>query len=434
MRVSTFSMVLCATTVLAQTSAPVGAPIPGAKADGVTDDTAALQRALDAAAGRTLYLPAGRYLLAGSLNLPARTVLRGEAMGLAGATGTVLLSTVGAGREDGPGCLVMQPGSAIDGLAIEYPAQGTEGEPVKYPYSITGAPSTRIQNVFLLNPYQGINLDFCHLNLVRDVWGEPLRIGISVNHCSDISRIENIHFWPYYTNAKPSLRQWVQDHGVAFQFGRSDWQYATNLFSYGYHTGFRFHTATRVEGRPGGEGGVSNGQFCGVGADRCVLGIDVENAFAIGVSFTNSLFAPFGAVEGSRAVWLRPGNTGNLTLTNCAFWAVPSSLFQVDAGSLNLSACNIQEWAVLVKDAPCFVAGGGRLSVNGCTFNRDGYLALLEGAQTRALFSGIMGKDALTMVNRIGARAVLGANSPAIQVLETPPNPTPGAPTAPGPR
>jgi hypothetical protein len=395
-------------------AADLPAPSLGTRGDGVTDDTAALQRALDAAAGQTLVLPAGRYRVAGSLNLPGRTVLRGAEMGPAGATGTVLLSSVGAGREDGPGCVVMQPGSVLENLAIEYPDQVTAGEPTKYPYAVTGAPSVRIENLFLLNPYQGINLDFCHLNQVRNIWGEPLKIGLNVDHCSDISRIENIHFWPYYTNAKPSLRQWVQEHGVAFQFGRSDWQYCSASFSYGYHTGFRFHTSTPVAGRPGGEGGVTNGQFSGVGADRCVVGSDAENVFAIGVSFTNSLFAPFGAVEGSRAVWLRGQNTGNLTLVNCNFWAVPSTLFEVEAGSLNLSACTIQEWALLVKDAPCIIARGGRLNVNGCTFNQNGYLASLEGDATRALFSGNMGKDALTLANRIGDRAVFGANSPAL--------------------
>ena len=411
----------CAATSAAEVTAPLSASSLGAKADGVTDDTPALQAALNAAAGQTLSLPAGRYRVAGSLNLPARTVLRGADTGVASRTGTVLLSSFGAGREDGPGCVVMQPGSVLESLAIEYPEQVSEGEPTPYPYAITGAPSVRIEKLFLLNPYQGINLDFCHLNQVRDVWGEPLKTGISVDHCSDISRLENIHFWPYYTHAKPSLRQWVQDHGVAFQFGRSDWQFCSASFAYGYHTGFRFYTSSPVAGRPGGEGGVSNGQFMGVGADRCVVGIDAENLFSIGVSFTNSFVAPFGAVEGSRAVWLRGQNTGNLALVNCNFWAVPGTLFQVEGGSLNLTACNVQEWALRVKDAPCIVARGGRLNVNGCTLNQNGYLASLEGDATRALFSGNMGKDALSIVNRIGDRAVFGANSPALELMEAPP-------------
>lgn len=53
----------------------------GAQADGVKDDTAAIQGALAAAetnGGGVVYLPRGRYALSDALNIPRRTVLRGE--------------------------------------------------------------------------------------------------------------------------------------------------------------------------------------------------------------------------------------------------------------------------------------------------------------------------------------------------------------------
>ena len=412
--------VLATAAALLLCSACTGATLSvldfGATADGTTDDTTAIQRALDEAgktAGTTVQLPLGRYLIAGSLHVRPSTVLRGEYHAMGRERGTVLLSTFGKGETDGPGCIVMGPGTTVRNIAVNYPEQDAEaGEPVAYPYAITGAPSSHIEHVFLFNPYQGINLDGCHLNLVRNVWGEPLRVGIHSDHTYDVSRIENVHFWPYFTLGKP-LREWVQQNGVAFEFGRSDWQSVTNTFCYGYHTGYRFF---RTEAARDGAyaAGTTNGSFFGIGADRAVIGIDVEGCFDIGVSVTNGMFGPFGAVDESRAVLLRETNTGNLSLVNCNFWAITNMVAEVQGGSLSLTGCNIHAWALLKKDAPCFRATGGRLKVNSCTLNQGGLLAELTGEETAALFMGNMGTEPLTVANEIGERAVFGLNVPPI--------------------
>lgn len=393
----------------------------GALADGKSDATAAFQKALDAAAkerGSTVYAPAGTYLVAGTIRVPPGATLKGDYSGPGGLHGTILLATGGKGKTEGPGCIVLSGGSGVRNIAIRYPEQTSDAKkPIPYPYAITADGYTRMEDIFLHNPYQGINLDGAHANVVRNIWGEPLKIGINVDHCYDISRIENVHFWPHFTLDKP-LRAWVQQNGTAFQFGRSDWQYCFNTFCFGYHTGYRFYRTGEVKPNPQVTypAGATNGNFVGIGADKCAIAIDVEDSFNIGVSITNGEFAPFGVTD-SRGVLLRKGNTGNLTLVNCNFWAVPATLIEVQDGSLNLSACNIHEWAVAREGQPAMIAAGGRLNVNGCTFNRGGKLAILDGANTRAIFSGNMGTDPLTVVNHIGGRAVFAANNPGIKVV-----------------
>jgi pectate lyase-like protein len=62
-----------------------------AAGDGVSDDTAALQRALAQAAGRAVYLPAGRYLVTRALEVRAGTAVYGESR-----SGTVIKLADGA--------------------------------------------------------------------------------------------------------------------------------------------------------------------------------------------------------------------------------------------------------------------------------------------------------------------------------------------------
>jgi len=55
--------------------------LPGVKADGITDDTAAIQKALDGQAklGGKVYLSPGKYLVKGSIGIPAGVSLGGSA-------------------------------------------------------------------------------------------------------------------------------------------------------------------------------------------------------------------------------------------------------------------------------------------------------------------------------------------------------------------
>ena len=85
---SSMMMIVVWQFVLASTtSGQVSAPPPGsidvlqlgARADGQTDDTAAIQKALDLAGkrGGVVRLPAGRFLVAGSLRIPVGAALVG---------------------------------------------------------------------------------------------------------------------------------------------------------------------------------------------------------------------------------------------------------------------------------------------------------------------------------------------------------------------
>ena len=79
----------------------------GAVGDGKTDCTAAFKRALNdlkAIGGGTVFVPGGRYVIKGELEIPASTTLRGEwsspGTGMK-LTGTILMAYSGRGQEEG---------------------------------------------------------------------------------------------------------------------------------------------------------------------------------------------------------------------------------------------------------------------------------------------------------------------------------------------
>jgi hypothetical protein len=79
----------------------------GAKADGVTDDTAAIQKALDDAGktGGRAWLPPARYLVKGSLRIPPGVTLQGvmeSPVWTEPLNGSIIVATGGRDNEDGP--------------------------------------------------------------------------------------------------------------------------------------------------------------------------------------------------------------------------------------------------------------------------------------------------------------------------------------------
>ncbi|HVV00874.1 MAG TPA: glycosyl hydrolase family 28-related protein, partial [Verrucomicrobiae bacterium] len=177
----------------------------GAKGDGKTDDTAAFQKALDAAAkagGGTVLAPRGNYLFRGHLEIPDAVALRGiwESVpahegirnpGLPGPEedGTTFLVTENKGTEDGPAFITLHNNSTLKGVVIYYPDQDPATEPKPYPWAIAmRGKNPAVRAVELLNPYNGIDAMHNERHLIRDVQGQPLRRGILVDDIYDIGR------------------------------------------------------------------------------------------------------------------------------------------------------------------------------------------------------------------------------------------------------
>src|SRR5579872_3918414 len=129
-------------TAFASGSAGAQGKPPGVVGDGKTDDTAAIQAALDAMGktGGTVFLPSAAYLIAGSLTVPTGVTIQGSwDVPHHGAwdKGTTLLLTGGRGQENGPPAITLRQTSALRGVTMIWPEE-TADNIVAYPWAVHG--------------------------------------------------------------------------------------------------------------------------------------------------------------------------------------------------------------------------------------------------------------------------------------------------------
>jgi len=347
----------------------------GAKGDGKTDDTAAFQRALDAAGeagGGVVYAVRGNYFFAGHLNVPRAVTLKGiwESVpshpGLRNQEtakptddGTTFLVTENEGKEDGAPFITLNDNSTLKGVVVYYPQQKTDEAPKAYPWAVAmRGKNPAVLDVELLNPYNGIDASHNERHLIRDVHGQPLRRGIFVDAIYDIGRIENVHFNPWWS-VKPRLFDWQMAHGEAFIFARSDWQYVLNTFCFGYQTGYKFIKSKT---------GVCNGNFLGIGADDCTTAVEVEDSAAFALLISNGEFTSFHGADPTM-VRVEAGNSGTVRFVNCAFWGPCNQIAKIaGTGTVGFSDCTFVQWDRDKEGRYAIQAEGGSVLVRGCEF------------------------------------------------------------------
>ncbi len=408
----------------------------GAKGDGRTDDTAAFQQALDAAGkdgSGTVHVPRGIYFFAGHLSVPSGVTLAGtwtsvpahngiRNRGLPKPTddGTTLLITEGAGSEDGSPFLTLGTNSTLRGVVLYYPQQNVDDIPKPYPWAIAmRGKNPAVLDVEMLNPFNGIDARHNERHLIRNVHGQPLRRGVLVDSIYDVGRIENVHFNPWWS-MKPKLFAWQLEHGEAFIFGRSDWQYVLNTFCFGYNIGYKF-----IES----EKGVCNGNFLGLGADACCTAVSVQQSAPYGLLITNGQFVAFRGPNPTM-VEVAQSNRGSVRFANCAFWGPCRQIARLSGqGTVGFSDCTFTQWDSQDEGRHAIEVESGTLLVRGCEFRKDKPQVELGEAVQRAVITGNVFRGAEQITNRSRGDVRIADNAaekqPEAEAVEPPPQPGP---------
>lgn len=199
--------------------------------------------------------------------------------------------------------ILMDLSSAISGFTFYYPEQvdSTSSSPVEYGFTIS-ADTTKeynidniyIENIMLLNSYNGINLDKAGRFNITNLYGQPFKTGLFIDRVKDVARIKHVHFWSFYAGTSSTLYKWIKENGRAFDINRIDQISAFDMFCYGYNDGFYFGNV--------GNGGCW-GTFTSCCADVCNRPIHVDKInfveFLGGTFTTANLYKPNFTTSGS---------------------------------------------------------------------------------------------------------------------------------------
>jgi hypothetical protein len=341
----------------------------GARAEAGFDNREAFQSAIDAAyaeGGGVVFIPAGNYEFRSTktntvgvrvrkqdgsetleefayeyvLTLPPGVQLRGDWAGSDTAAGTILEVRVGADSPNYDGkieswwndsqadnalrssytsvadrFIEMNRSTGVTNLSVWYPEQDINNVR-KYPWTLfqTSGDSATVENVTLVNAYNGFYSAPSELHHVLNSYITALNTGIELHVCTDIGRIENVTIDPkYWANSglpgAPSLKaisDYTKVKGTGFQMHRSDWEYVSYLRITDYHIGMWV-------GREPGFSDAPNAQFYGIDIKNCVTGIYIEDVNPYGLLFSNS------AIGGNTAVYFHEDFSTSAQFNGVAF-------------------------------------------------------------------------------------------------------------------
>ncbi|AIQ60673.1 glycosyl hydrolase family 28-related protein [Paenibacillus borealis] len=376
----------------------------GAKGDGTTDDTAAVQNALHAASvqgGGVVFAPEGTYRLNGHLVIPTGVTLRGDrpdpAAGDYTVRGTVLAAYEGRGEENGTSLIRMEPVSGVTHLSVWYPEQ-TLDTPAAYPWTFEqlSGDSATISNVTLVNSYNGIKIGpvWNELHYIRDVYGTALKTGIFLDFTTDIGRLERVTLAPEIWSGsglpgaaeQQALFDYMTSHAEGVVMGRSDWEYMSDLSISGFKTGLRVTTRTdSLE--------TANAQLYRVRIKDCNVALKIEGVNDYGLLVSDSSFEA-GAGEAPVAIQATQGFHSIAQFNTVTVGGNPLNAVVNDgSGVLSFENSSFTAWNG-EAGGYAIAANGGSLLLGQSTFARPGRHVLLGSAArtVNAINSGYDGQ------------------------------------------
>ena len=285
----------------------------GADPTGEKDSTSAIQKALTNCAslgGGTVFLPAGRYLVSGTISIPSGVTLRGDWQDPDTTPnpeyGTIIIAkpkakvSASAGRSENALFRLNACAGAV-GLTVYYPEQ-TADKPVRqgFTFLATSVATATLENITLINAYRGIGVgpeyESHELMQLRHIRMCALETGLEMHRSSDVGCTCDVKISPAYwlsagcgfdcENAS-ALRKTCLKDTTGIILGDLDDETLSELYIEGCRTGIEF-TAKAER--------TFWGVIYGLDIVNCGIGLDVKN-----ISSGNTALIANARIEGTEA-------------------------------------------------------------------------------------------------------------------------------------
>lgn len=364
----------------------------GAIGDGVTDDADAFEAAT--AVAKSLYIPAGTYVLSHGVPVPLNFTMRGAGRH---CTKIYIPSTF---RLTDPGVFYSpggENGAQISDITIEFyqPDVTSYSGLIQYPaaFYMRDTPRFKINTVRIVKGWNGINMlgnsGGC---VVDDLESSCFNYDIVADGSLDSVKFTKLHIWPFglvNTGSDNLYNLWTSSSHTGLQLGRVDDLHLSDSLFFSLKKAVVFTTGT--------DGNVAFGNIVNTDFDdRGGLIIDNGNIsvsncfFSVGKADSNSIVISGGTVNISNSsfsysvvpnvtsgILIQGSSSPQVTITGCTFNCYHWDMIAVAVGNgtvgprLAMSGCNFFKEAALAYSNPVIFFNNGQGTVTGCTINTN---------------------------------------------------------------